>query len=105
MMIRRMSDTCVQASVVIAALSGSPMPPAPTRPSTVDSRMLMSQRNTEMPANAGSSDRKSTRLNSSHRQISDAVYCLKKKKSDDPDQPAERELELPKVLSSACEDQ
>ena len=40
--------------VVIAALSGRPMPPAPTRPSTVDSRMLMSQRNTEMPAKAGS---------------------------------------------------
>src|SRR5262245_19524655 len=53
MMISRMSDTWVQASMVIAALSGSPMPPAPTRPSTVDSRMLMSQRNTETPANAG----------------------------------------------------
>jgi hypothetical protein len=42
MMISRMSDTCVQASVVIAALSGRPMPPAPTRPSTLDSRMLTS---------------------------------------------------------------
>ena len=50
----RTSETCVQASDVIAALSGRPMPPAPTRPSTVDSRMLMSQRNTVMPANAGS---------------------------------------------------
>src|SRR2546430_6576840 len=28
------------------------------------------------------SDRKSTRLNSSHSQISYAVFCLKKKKSD-----------------------
>src|SRR2546430_4280632 len=28
-------------------------------------------------------DRKSTRLNSSHSQISYAVFCLKKKKSDD----------------------
>src|SRR4029079_18179940 len=53
MMTSRISDTWVQASVVIAALRGRPMPPAPTRPSTVDSRMLMSQRNTEMPANAG----------------------------------------------------
>src|SRR5258706_10917265 len=53
MMISRISDTCVQASVVIAALSGRPMPPAPTRPSTVDSPMLMSQPNTEMPAEAG----------------------------------------------------
>ena len=53
MITSRISDTCVQASVVIAALSGRPMPPAPTSPSTVDSRMLMSQRNTEMPAKAG----------------------------------------------------
>src|SRR5256886_7210008 len=28
-------------------------------------------------------DRKSTRLNSSHSQISYAVFCLKKKKNDD----------------------
>src|SRR5690242_21312547 len=32
------------------------------------------------PANGGSSDRKSTRLNSSHMSISYAVFCLKKKK-------------------------
>src|SRR5207248_9994476 len=30
--------------------------------------------------NAGQKDRKSTRLNSSHRTISYAVFCLKKKK-------------------------
>src|SRR5690242_20848192 len=29
-------------------------------------------------------DRKSTRLNSSHMSISYAVFCLKKKKSEDP---------------------
>src|SRR2546430_4419995 len=33
------------------------------------------------PANGG--DRKSTRLNSSHSQISYAVFCLKKKKLND----------------------
>src|SRR5256886_3662275 len=32
----------------------------------------------------GSKDRKSTRLNSSHSQISYAVFCLKKKKLIDP---------------------
>src|SRR5690606_40217436 len=32
------------------------------------------------PANPPSSDRKSTRLNSSHVKISYAVFCLKKKK-------------------------
>src|SRR2546430_10285976 len=35
------------------------------------------------PAGAGS-DRKSTRLNSSHSQISYAVFCLKKKQTDEP---------------------
>src|SRR5438270_8820552 len=34
-----------------------------------------------------SEDRKSTRLNSSHSQISYAVFCLKKKKSDQPTSP------------------
>src|SRR2546427_12020225 len=33
---------------------------------------------------AGSGDRKSTRLNSSHSQISYAVFCLKKKKNKTP---------------------
>src|SRR2546430_7869622 len=32
-------------------------------------------------------DRKSTRLNSSHSQISYAVFCLKKKKTRDPELP------------------
>src|SRR2546427_7953933 len=32
------------------------------------------------PSGSGLSDRKSTRLNSSHSQISYAVFCLKKKK-------------------------
>src|SRR2546427_9142002 len=33
-------------------------------------------------ASRGSADRKSTRLNSSHSQISYAVFCLKKKKTN-----------------------
>src|SRR5206468_6272674 len=37
-------------------------------------------RNVDLPANTPSRDRKSTRLNSSHDQISYAVFCLKKKK-------------------------
>src|SRR5438105_7085439 len=32
-------------------------------------------------------DRKSTRLNSSHEWISYAVFCLKKKKKNDPERP------------------
>src|SRR5689334_23785402 len=36
----------------------------------------------ELTAEAGSGDRKSTRLNSSHSSISYAVFCLKKKKKN-----------------------
>src|SRR2546427_4786042 len=35
----------------------------------------------------GDADRKSTRLNSSHSQISYAVFCLKKKKSNNTQSP------------------
>src|SRR5256886_3848027 len=44
-------------------------------------------------------DRKSTRLNSSHRQISYAVFCLKKKKT-----PRGRELALISVRTLAAAD-
>src|SRR2546430_13454042 len=37
----------------------------------------------ESSGNLGNRDRKSTRLNSSHSQISYAVFCLKKKKKND----------------------
>src|SRR5688572_32189522 len=37
----------------------------------------------QAPQSALQVDRKSTRLNSSHSQISYAVFCLKKKKQDD----------------------
>src|SRR2546428_5301983 len=59
----------------------SPAPELPPPPSSVDSRKSFRQ---SVPA-AGSAlqtlnrDRKSTRLNSSHDQISYAVFCLKKK--------------------------
>src|SRR2546430_13117623 len=39
----------------------------------------------------GRADRKSTRLNSSHSQISYAVFCLKKKKSHTPQEKACRD--------------
>src|SRR2546421_7133796 len=44
-------------------------------------------------------DRKSTRLNSSHDQISYAVFCLKKKKHHDADQ-----LGAPHVDGAAVDD-
>src|SRR2546430_3696231 len=39
------------------------------------------------PASARKRDRKSTRLNSSHSQISYAVFCLKKKKNNQQPNP------------------
>src|SRR2546430_5473950 len=39
-------------------------------------------------------DRKSTRLNSSHSQISYAVFCLKKKKKTEKQQPPPRAVPL-----------
>src|SRR3712207_8895659 len=39
------------------------------------------QRRTQEPRNRAPADRKSTRLNSSHANISYAVFCLKKKKT------------------------
>src|SRR2546422_4109046 len=54
--------------------SGSPRRNAPTPPST-------RARSTSTSARA--TDRKSTRLNSSHGYISYAVFCLKKKKRKD----------------------
>src|SRR6266705_4971235 len=44
--------------------------PAPSKPATPEARYSGSM---------GDEDRKSTRLNSSHRTISYAVFCLKKK--------------------------
>src|SRR2546430_13610061 len=53
---------------------------------------------TATAARARSRDRKSTRLNSSHSQISYAVFCLKKKKNTQPKRPID---ERPSVDSSA----
>src|SRR5256886_12487028 len=44
-------------------------------------RDLVRQPELRIPANIAVADRKSTRLNSSHSQISYAVFCLKKKKT------------------------
>src|SRR2546427_5499448 len=49
------------------------------RPLGVEDRRLGG----DVPAHRDGEDRKSTRLNSSHSQISYAVFCLKKKKNTD----------------------
>src|SRR5690348_17686163 len=47
------------------------------------------------PGRAGSTDRKSTRLNSSHPSISYAVFCLKKKKRTDAIHTASKQKTTP----------
>src|SRR5438034_11168838 len=56
------------------------------RPRTIPAFRSLSSRNVgskspHTPAGTWSTDRKSTRLNSSHTVISYAVFCLKKKKN------------------------
>src|SRR2546430_8591743 len=53
-------------------------PSTPLHGRTADARGLLG--GTPKPVPGGTRDRKSTRLNSSHSQISYAVFCLKKKK-------------------------
>src|SRR2546430_7743929 len=55
--------------------------------------------NVDVPAHQLGGDRKSTRLNSSHSQISYAVFCLKKKKHL-PNTPASDRLGLAAHLFS-----
>ena len=50
---RRMSETWVQRNRSMAVSKAMPIPPAPTRPMTADSRTLMSHRNRVMPQKAG----------------------------------------------------
>src|SRR2546430_12884533 len=56
------------------------IPPCPCESSEQNS-----SRRTDAQEGTGMRDRKSTRLNSSHSQISYAVFCLKKKKLDQRD--------------------
>src|SRR3712207_8856104 len=53
------------------------------RPFFVASKKTRPQRGSAQRRTRGSSDRKSTRLNSSHANISYAVFCLKKKQVND----------------------
>src|SRR3712207_8978359 len=56
------------------------VPPAgPVPPPEARSTVPGSREHTEQPGGRGARDRKSTRLNSSHANISYAVFCLKKK--------------------------
>src|SRR2546430_11478118 len=61
----------------------TPAPP-PNHPPALGPSLRLGRANARASGGAGAStrDRKSTRLNSSHSQISYAVFCLKKKKQN-----------------------
>src|SRR6266511_4462503 len=56
--------------------------PAPARPAPTAGRRCAGCRGDLSVSTGSSTDRKSTRLNSSHVKISYAVFCLKKKKKN-----------------------
>src|SRR2546430_8475120 len=59
----------------------------PTITKLIDYEEFCGIRGVEAPVDSAELDRKSTRLNSSHSQISYAVFCLKKKKQPPPQTP------------------
>src|SRR2546430_13243600 len=71
--------TTLFRSVEFAAPAGPPRRQAAEHPPAL-SRRAADGADAHRPVRVGG-DRKSTRLNSSHSQISYAVFCLKKKKS------------------------
>src|SRR5206468_12395213 len=87
---RRSSDLVARAKYEQAALQGSDRPRPRRRARKLGRRRMIAYADTcvviyrvEGAPSLMSADRKSTRLNSSHDQISYAVFCLKKKKNDD----------------------
>src|SRR5205085_12514833 len=78
---RRSSDlSCVNRSTLLSWMARSASAAAHSRP--LPSRRSTAARRSCQPGRQGPGvDRKSTRLNSSHSQISYAVFCLKKKKT------------------------
>src|SRR5699024_12084534 len=77
---RRSSDLSVEQQTSQAVESTKPILIASTEPSnTIPKTVSEKPKATEPPKTANTTDRKSTRLNSSHVSISYAVFCLTKK--------------------------
>src|SRR2546429_6075517 len=74
------NTTVVAARCVTSAVAGSKPRSVRTARTASNSRGSASTSTEPSPFGTTSSDRKSTRLNSSHGYISHAVFCLKKKK-------------------------
>src|SRR3712207_8751828 len=56
--------------------------PGAPEPELIEPPVVLERARTRTGESAGDSDRKSTRLNSSHANISYAVFCLKKKNKE-----------------------
>src|SRR2546430_8512391 len=69
------------AAPASAPSAATTSPPITTSSFTTATCRLLPESRNGIAGRAASRDRKSTRLNSSHSQISYAVFCLKKKKT------------------------
>src|SRR2546428_3482164 len=84
--------TLFRSSAAPRGLAAAPLFPDPARGGGRGDSVVRGARNLRGRRLAPDQDRKSTRLNSSHDQISYAVFCLKKKKTFQ---------QLPRLTSSA----
>src|SRR5206468_10615409 len=83
---RRSSDLRRRASASSASSAGATAPSCPPTSTTTATTSASSRITSAAPfvSVRATRDRKSTRLNSSHDQISYAVFCLKKKTTKSP---------------------
>src|SRR3712207_8424966 len=80
LMIRRPPRSTLFPYTTLFRSTSPPVPYHPERPD-ISSRSVALIEGSSLPSGA-IADRKSTRLNSSHANISYAVFCLKKKKNN-----------------------
>src|SRR5688572_31439969 len=89
------NDTATTEIYTLSLHDALPIFPArrtPATPRTIKARSLIPAAGSSCARNSSCIDRKSTRLNSSHSQISYAVFCLKKKKHKPRQQHADYRL-------------
>src|SRR2546422_5002775 len=96
-MISRSANSCPRAAATVRPIS-LPRLPAVSEMARILMACLLPE--TQMPLPAVT-DRKSTRLNSSHGYISYAVFCLKKKKNHNNDTPDLNQSLVPDGLDGA----
>src|SRR2546430_11965105 len=103
------NDTATTEIYTLSLHDALPISSSPRAPDGVSpTRRACSSPDFAAASAANRTDRKSTRLNSSHSQISYAVFCLKKKKKKDTDEQQRRSITLlsshysPLSTASSC---